>query len=83
VASDGGLSDGKVEMWTIYESPPDYPGKFVARLFIVRQGDPEPRATGDMAIAQSLESVRTMLPWGLALVPRSEGDDPAIVETWL
>lgn len=71
-----------LEMWTVYKSPPEYPGKYVARLWVVVHGATEPRQTGDMAIAPDLDSVRTMLPWGLVCLPRSEGDDPAIVETW-
>ncbi len=83
MASDGGVSETALEMWTVYDSPLDYPGKFVARLWVIRRGDPEPRPTGDLAIASTLEAVREMLPFGLTLLPRSEEDEPQIVESWI
>ena len=27
-------------MWTVYDNPNDYPGKFVARMFDIRYGQP-------------------------------------------
>jgi hypothetical protein len=70
-------------MWTVYDSPSDYPGQFVARLFEV-DGD-GPRATGSMVVADDIEKLRNMFEFEMGLVKlmRSPEDDPVIVETWL
>jgi hypothetical protein len=72
--------DHQLEMWTVYRHPRDYPDKFVARKWMVT---PEPTATHDMFVANSLDEVRMLLPFGLHCLPRMEHDDPAIVEVWL
>lgn len=68
--------------WTLYCNPDDAPGCYVLRRFRVDErgysptmeayydGDPEP-----------LRSF--MRSRGLHCIPRSPGDPPAIVETWL
>lgn len=69
-------------LWTIYDHPRDIPDAFVARRFRVGSGAPEP--TTDVFTADNLEGLRRMFAaWGLVRIPRSEGDDPMIVETWL
>jgi len=65
-------------IWTITENPSDFPGKFVARRHVVGMG-----ATCDCHVADSLEGVRALLPAGLIMLPREEGDDPVIVESWI
>jgi hypothetical protein len=76
------MEDG-LEMWTVYQSPSDYPGKFVVRRRVVRAGgmtdvDPEPSAVVDtLAAARFPLQAR-----GLVCMPREDGDDPVIVETW-
>lgn len=79
MAEDGEVNEAVLFMWTVYAAPP----RFVARQFVICRGDPTPRETGQSAVAPSLEVMRRMLPPGLFPVPRSEGDDPAIVETWM
>lgn len=64
-------------IWTVYQSPVDYPGKFVARLFIWD------KPTAKVLIAPSLEALRALLPNGLSCLARSPADAPGIVETWL
>ena len=66
-------------MWTIYRDPDDYPGQYVARRWEARE---TPVATGDLHLADSLEAIRALIPPGLARLPRYDGDDPCIVETW-
>lgn len=83
MARDSGLGDDALAMWTVYDSPRDYPGKFVARLGVTRRGESEPIPTGHIAVAPTLDLVRRMTPSGLVCLARSEGDDPTIVETWL
>jgi len=70
-------------IWTVYDNPNDYPGKFVARRFDVDASGPRPSES--LIIAQSLEVLRDTLQFELGLVKlmRSPEDDPKIVETWL
>ena len=70
-----------MDIWTVYQSPDDYPGKFVARRFDIRPG--ESRPTQDYLIAETLESLRLQMPPGLTRVPRHPNDLPTIVEVWL
>lgn len=69
-----------LSIWTIYHNPTDFPGKYVARRWIVSE---QPAATGEVFLADTLGEVRDMLPPGLVPMQRWEGDDPCIVETWL
>jgi hypothetical protein len=64
-------------LWTVYVSPRDYPGKFVARAFELD------RPTDRVLVADSLADIRELLPPGLTRLARATGDDPVIVETWL
>lgn len=68
-------------IWTIYNSPEDYPGLFVARKWLMIDGVETP--TNEGFASESLEVVRAHIPPGLILTPRSEQDDPVIVESWL
>ena len=69
-------------MWTVYENPSDYPGKFVARKFVIGRGTFEP-SLNDVHVADTLEAVRGMIPVGLVCTRRQPDDDPCIVEVWL
>lgn len=69
-------------LFTIYNSPKDYPGKFVVRRWWIGDG-PDPQPTGDFVLADSLDEAREFVPPGLVCFMRSETDDPVIVETWL
>lgn len=68
-----------LSIWTVYDNPTDYPGKFVARMFDGEQPTP------NVIICDSLEQLREILAFQLHLTPlcRSPEDDPKIVETWL
>jgi hypothetical protein len=70
-------------MWTVYDNPKDYPGKFVARRFDVDASGPKPSAS--IIIAEDLDTLRDILQFefGLVKLMRSPGDEPQIVETWL
>ena len=70
-------------IWTIYDSPTDYPGLFVARLFLICKGELEPVCTSKLFLSETLDGVRRQLPPGLYRMPRSPSDEPAIVEIWL
>jgi hypothetical protein len=66
-----------VSIWAIYNSPKDYPGKFVARRWELTT------PTDEVIVADTLDEVRERLPLGLRCLDRHSGDDPVIVETWL
>lgn len=74
-----------MSVWTIYDRPRDYPEVFVARQFhIVKGNGGEPLPTSNVMVSKDLEPLRAMLRRkGLAVMPRSEGDEPQIVESWL
>ena len=63
--------------FVIFDSPEDFPGKFVVRLF---DGTKPMRL---IALKRSLEAARKTIPEVFIPVPRSETDHPKIVETWL
>lgn len=71
---------GVLAMFTIYNNPSDYPGKFVVRMLIV--GHDGPVMTDAIGIADEIIGARAMVPPGLYCQQRSEGDDGPIVETW-
>ncbi|OYW56836.1 MAG: hypothetical protein B7Y80_01765 [Hyphomicrobium sp. 32-62-53] len=66
-------------MWTLYERPLDYPGHYVARMFVTI---PSPVATQFAIVADTLEELRQALPAGLLRLDRQPADEPQIVETW-
>lgn len=70
----------KVVIWTVYESPRDFPGLFVIRPSLAE--DP-PRPLFCHVEAETLEQAREMLPVGVYRIGRREGDDPAILEVWI
>lgn len=68
-----------LSIWTIYDNPTDYPGKFVARRF---EGE---TPTASIVIADDIETIRNIMhfEFGLVKLMRHPSDDPKIVETWL
>lgn len=73
--------DDVLRMWTVYDHPADYPDGFIARLWEVEGSSY--RATDQVVTGGTLDGVRAQLPPGLHRLPRSVGDDPVVVETWL
>jgi hypothetical protein len=68
-------------IWTVYSSPRDFPGKFVARPFLAVKHRSRPLPVH--LIADSLKGVREKIPVGTVLLARQPSDDAAIVETWV
>ena len=68
-------------MWAVTQSPSDYPGKFVARKWLIGIGTVA--ATAELHVEDTLDEVRDKLPRDLILIPRHPNDDPAIVESWI
>lgn len=66
-----------LELWTVYDSPIDLPGRFVARMWLLDQ------PTSEMLQDKTLDGLRGKLPQGLTRLPRAPQDDPKIVETWI
>ena len=67
-----------VPIIVIYDKPKDYPSNFVARLWDINN-----KPTSYVVVADSLEEIRKLLPNNLTRIPRSEADDPVIIETYL
>lgn len=67
-------------IWTIYQNPSDYPGRWVLRGHEVGSGTVTPRPHA--IISDTYAEIINILPPGLQRLPRSENDDPAIYESW-
>ena len=73
-----------MNLYTIYNSPTDYPDTFVARRWEVVPPENEPVAMEVFMVDADLDKIREKLfGMGLFKVPRDESDDQKIVETWL
>ena len=70
-------ADGAPEAWRIERSPPDHPGRYVARLIL--DGVPA-RA---VILHDTLAGVRGVVPPGLERIPPLPGEPSYVVETWL
>ena len=66
-----------LELWTIFDSPIDLPDRFVARKWVMET------PTSELLQDKTLEGLRAKLPPGLFCMPRSPGDDPKSVESWM
>lgn len=66
-----------LELWTVYDSPIDLPGRFVARKWLLDH------PTNEILQDKTLDGLRGKLPPGLTCLVRSPQDDPRIVETWM
>jgi hypothetical protein len=72
-------------MWTIYDHPEEFPHCYVARRFEVCGA--EVHETNQVIVAHKLTAVREHLiryhdPL-TRIVPRTAGDDPKVIETWM
>lgn len=74
------MSELHLPMWVIYESPKDYPGKFVVRLW---ESLPRPEPRRLIGVSENLEEARKLVPPGAYRLVRQPEDDPVIVETWI
>lgn len=76
------FSEIKLPMAVIYDSPEDYPGEHVCRIW---DGGAGLRPTDTIMKGKTLEEMRKDIQAaGFTLrFPRAEGDDPTIVETWM
>lgn len=72
-----------LEMWTVYDHPLDNPDLWVARAWAVGPGGAlfvgqEMIGFADLHILRQALAAKGLVP-----IPRSQDDDPKIVETWL
>lgn len=73
-----------MSMWTIYRSPSDYPGQYVARRWEIVPGLTEPQPTQDVRIAPDREELdEHFRDQGLHFLERSASDEPQIVGVYL
>jgi hypothetical protein len=74
-----------LNLYTIYDSPRDFPGEFICRRFeIICDGaERMPVAREMVARGPTLQAVRDQLPPGLYRLGRDVTDEPQIVETWV
>lgn len=67
-----------VPIIAVYNSPKDFPGKHVARLWDIHN-----KPTAYAMVEDTLESIRKGIPETMTRLPPVPMDDPVIVETWL
>lgn len=70
----------KAPMITVYKSPKDYPGVFVARIWDALNGP-----TDTVIIRKNLEELQDdiLQNTGMLFIPRDKRDDPVIVGAWV
>lgn len=65
-------------LWTVYDNPTDFPGLYVARQFTLNG------PTKNVFTSESLGALRAIFQQrGMTPMPRSPGDDPVIIESWI
>ncbi|WP_417898226.1 hypothetical protein ABN702_18580 [Bacillus haimaensis] len=75
--SDINMKEYSMPIICIYNSPSDYKGMFVARLFDVNKPTPI------ILMRLTLDAIRSEIPVGFTLVPKSAGEDANIVESYI
>ena len=70
-----------VEQFVVYKHPRDFPDQFVLRRWWI--SGPDPEATNDYRLADTLAGVRELVPWDCVCLHRYPEDDPTIVEVWI
>lgn len=75
------FSEMKIPMAVIYDSPKDFPKMYLCRIWEGAGCHP----TNTAMQKNSLEAMREDIQAAGFLIrfPRAEGDDPAILETWM
>jgi hypothetical protein len=72
----------RMTMYVIYESPLDFPRKFVVRRWLL-DGAIATAERAALRVCDRLEEARTAIPAGAANIGRYQADDPAIREVWI
>jgi hypothetical protein len=71
---------GELCIWVVYDSPSDYPGQFVARMFVL---DKPTQTVLTEPTLGDLRALLLMLYPDLYCIPRQADDEPQIIEVWL
>lgn len=71
----------RLDIWTVYHNPSDYPGLYVLRRFVTSAAGVF--ADQNAHVGRTLADVRRHIPPGLLFIPRQSADEPQVVETWL
>jgi hypothetical protein len=74
------LSCEGVVMWTVTESPRDFPDNYVARPILVAGGRLRQRM--EYLLGDSIAELRAQLPVRVTRLPRAMDDDAVIIEIW-
>lgn len=74
-----------LDLWVVYDSPKDHPGKVVVRLWRIAPTFLQAIATTTLLTFDDIEAARARLRerGHVYRINRSPDDDPVIVETWL
>lgn len=70
----------QLDMYTVYEHPAEHPHGYIVRHWLITAGEPR---RGRAQTFDTLQAARESLPPGLARLPRSPGDVPQILESWV
>jgi hypothetical protein len=69
-------------IWVIYRNPTDFPAiPYVMREHVLENGSVIP--TSHFESGNTLGEVRMFIPDDAVRMPRSQGDEPQIVEWWV
>lgn len=72
---------GNLAIWTIYNSPDDYPDRIIARMHLLGKGA---SVATEHVLLEDFPSIRGILKLaGLSMMTRWPDDEPQIIETWL
>ena len=75
-----------LKTYTVYCHPRDYPDNYVVREWVIYRGKETPIPSKVLTIKKDYEGIceyrRDYFP-DIFVLPRSEGDDISIVETWI
>lgn len=74
-------NSGALPMVVVYESPEDYPGEFIARVWQAMNGQAQP--TRIFVRAPSFDQVKAKFPCGMYFFPRCREDDLCIVGAYI
>lgn len=67
-----------VPIIAVYDSPVDYPGQYVARLWDIRN-----KPTQFIIVKDNIEEIRMAIPNHMTRLGPNSMDDPDIIETWI
>lgn len=67
----------RLPLLVVYDKPLDYPEKVVVRLFDLEKPTPY------IMLFDTVAQARERISEGFMCIPRSEQDDPNIVESWI